>query len=99
MTNKHEKLLADFEIRMRQLMYLCDSLKEQNAVLRAELEQKGTEINSLNAEVNRLKLQYDNLKFAKSFQSGNSEEMQKAKQRLSRLVRDVDKCIALLKLQ
>jgi len=98
MTNKQEKLLADFELRMRQLIYLCDSLKEQNAALRAELKQKELIVESLNDEVSQLKIQYDNLKFAKAFESGNSEEMQDAKQRLSRLVRDVDKCIALLKI-
>jgi len=97
MTDKQEKMLADFEVRMRQLMYFCDSLKEQNAALRAELKQKNMLIDSLNTEVSQLKLQYDNLKFAKALNSGDNKDVTNAKQRLSRLVRDVDKCIALLK--
>ena len=97
MIEKSEKLLADFEKRMRQLMYLCDSLKEENSMLKQELAKKDTMIEALTLEVGELKSKYDNLKFAKSFSSGNKEEMQAAKNRLSKLVRDVNKCIAILK--
>lgn len=98
MAEKQDKLLAEFELRMRQLMFLCDSLKRQNAALKDELQNKNNVINSLNSDFEQLKKQYDNLKFAKAFTSDNNEEVQSARQRLSKLVRDVDKCIALLKL-
>jgi len=97
MSEKQEKLFAEFELRMRQLMFLCDSLKKQNAALREELNTKKVLIESLNSDIRQLKKQYDDLKFAKAVSSGNKEEILSAKQRLSRLVRDVDKCIALLK--
>jgi phage shock protein A len=97
MTKNDEKLLAEFEIRMRQLMYLCDMLKEENTQIRQELEQKNAAIAALSSEIEGLKTKYDNLKFAKSFSSGNEEERDKAKKRLSKLVRDVDKCITMLK--
>lgn len=97
MTEKDEKLLAEFEIRMRQLMYLCEVLQEENAQLKQELTEKNKEIDHLTSEVNMLKSKYDNLKFAKSFSSENQEDVQQAKKRLSGLVRDVDKCIAMLK--
>lgn len=98
MADSHEKLLAEFEDRMRQLIALCDLLKRQNAALREEVNQKDKFIQSLTEEGKQLKTQYDNLKFAKAYSSGNKDEMQSAKQRLSKLVRDVDKCIALLKI-
>lgn len=98
MSEKQEKLLANFELRMKQLMFLCDSLREQNSALQEELRNKNATIENLNTDVLQLKKQYDNLKFAKAFSSGNQDEMQSAKQRLSKLVRDVDKCIALLKI-
>ena len=97
MTGKSEELLAEFESRMRQLMYLCDSLKEDNAYLRQELNRKDAVIETLTLEVAELKSKYDNLKFVKSFSSEDKEEMKVAKRRLSELVRDVDKCIAILK--
>lgn len=98
MTNKQEKLLADFELRMRQLLFLCDSLKKQNVALQEELKMKNQRIEFLDANVKQLKTQYDNLQFVKTLSSGNEEEVKAAKQRLSKLVRDVDKCIALLRI-
>ena len=98
MTDKQEIMLAYFERKMRQLMDLCDLLKERNQALRIELEQKNLLIDSLNAEVIQLKTEFDNLKFAKALETGNSHDVQDAKLRLSRLVKDVDKCIALLKI-
>ncbi|WP_029903855.1 hypothetical protein [Prevotella sp. 10(H)] len=97
MTENDEKLLAEFEIRMRQLMYLCDALKEENALLKKELAEKSSAIESLDSDIKELKNKYDNLKFVKSFSSGNTDEISQAKKRLSKLVREVDKCIAMLK--
>jgi len=97
MTEKDEKLLAEFEIRMRQLMHLCNVLKEENIRLRQDLIERNNKIEDLISEVDSLKLRYDNLKFAKSFSSENSDDVQQAKRKLSKLVQDVDKCIVLLK--
>ena len=98
MTDNQEILLAEFEDRMRQLIALCDYLKCRNVALQDEIAQKDQIIGSLSLEVKQFKTQYDNLRFAKAFASNNKEEMQGAKHRLSKLVHDVDKCIALLKI-
>lgn len=97
MTEKDEKLLAEFELRMKQLMYLCDTLTEENQALREELSKKNTIVENLSAEMEHLKKKYDNLKFAKALSSQDKEEMLESKKKLSKLVRDVDKCIAMLK--
>ncbi len=97
MTENDEKLLAEFEIRMRQLMYLCDMLKEENAQMKQQLKQKETAIEALSLKLDALNAKYDNLKFAKFFSSADPEERMNAKKRLSKLVRDVDKCITMLK--
>lgn len=97
MTGNDEKLLAEFEKRMRQLMYLCDILKDENTQLKQQLRHKDATVEGLKSEVEELKTKYDNLKFARSFSSENSGEMEEAKKRLSKLVQDVDKCITMLK--
>ncbi|MFT4224029.1 hypothetical protein [Dysgonomonas sp.] len=97
MTENDEKLLADFELRMRQLIYLCDTLKDENSLLKKQLSQKKVEVESLTSQIEELKIKYDNVKFARSLTSGSSEEKEQAKKRLSKLVRDVDKCITMLK--
>lgn len=97
MTENDEKLLAEFEVRMRQLIYLCDVLKEENISLKEQLAQKGVLVEELTLEVDELKAKYDNLKFAKSFSLENNEGMEQAKRRISKLVREVDRCIAMLR--
>lgn len=97
MTKNDEKLLAEFEIRMRQLMYLCDALRDENAQMKQQLGQKDAKIKALSSEVEGLKSKYDNLKFVKSLSSDNLDDREQAKKRLSKLVRDVDKCITMLK--
>jgi hypothetical protein len=49
----------------------------------------------LHAEIGQCKKDYSNLKLAKMIEVSDSE-MKNAKQRLSKLVRDVNKCIGLL---
>jgi regulator of replication initiation timing len=97
MTEKDKKLLDELSIRIKQLMYLCDSLKEENIALKQQIQQKNTEVDTLNLEVEQLKSQYDNLLFAKSFSEEEKNDMLAAKERLSKLVQDVEKCIVLLK--
>lgn len=95
--NKDEELLIALELRIRQLMLYCDSLKEENDTLKIEIKQKEEKIIHLNKTINELELNYNDLKFAKAFSSENIEERHEAKRKLLKLVRDVDKCISILK--
>lgn len=95
--NKDEQLLVNLEVRIRQLMYYCDSLKEENSRLMKEIEEREDAASLLEDKIEKLEQQYSNLKFAKSFDTGDSQEREEAKKRLSKLVRDVDRCISILK--
>ncbi len=97
MTDEQEKLLTEFQVRIRQLMLYCDRLKSDNAKLSTQLEEKDAEIKELTEEVQLLNIKYDNLKMAQAFSSQGGQGAEKAKERLAKLVRDVDKCIAMLK--
>ena len=94
-TDENNKLLVDLEVRIKQLMFLCDTLKEENAVLKKELKTRQQQIDEAVTDVNRLKTKYDSLKVARTITAA-SVDVDAAKQRLSRLVREVDKCINLL---
>lgn len=95
MTDDQRKMLSVFEDRVRKLLYLCDTLKTENADLRNQLSAKEAELRTADLKMQDLKSQYDNLKIARvvTIQQG---EIKGAKQRLSKLVREVDRCIALL---
>lgn len=98
MTEKHEKLLADLDFRLQQLIYLCDSLKEENQNLKIKLNEKESEVQNAKAGLEELSRKYSNLKFANTMTGADNESVEKAKFRLSKLVQEVDKCIALLKI-
>ena len=89
MTDEEKKLLSTFEARLRHLIYLHD------AELKQLLEAKEEEYGKVQAEYRELELNYTNLKTATTI-SLNGSDVKETKLRLSKLVREVDKCIALL---
>jgi len=95
MTEEQSKLVANFEARVRQLMFLCDELRQKNALLERSLSDERENSQSLEEEIKRLKIKYDSLKMARII-SVRQDDFIGAKKRLSKLVREVDRCIALL---
>jgi FtsZ-binding cell division protein ZapB len=95
MTEEQYKLLGVFETRVRQLMFLCDNLEEKNNQLKIQLAGLNESSNALLEENKLLKNKYDNLKMAKII-SVRQDDFRFAQNKLSKLVRGVDKCIALL---
>ncbi|MBF6627219.1 MAG: hypothetical protein ITG04_01755 [Proteiniphilum sp.] len=96
MTDENNKLLVDLEVRIKQMMFLCDTLKEENARLKTALQTKQGEIDVTATELKQLKTKYDSLKTARTITAA-SVDVDSAKLKLSKLVREVDKCINLLK--
>ncbi len=95
MTDDKKKLLSDLEFRIRQVMYLCDSLREDNVRLRAELEQSTLRLKEKESQLDQLTKKYDSLKVARTITAA-SVDVDTANEKLSKLVREVDKCINLL---
>lgn len=95
MTEEDKKLLQTFEERLRHFMYLYHELKQENAKLRQLLVEKDNEAKQLENSRNELEAMYTNLKMARTI-SIHDKDISDTKQRLSRLVREIDKCIALL---
>jgi hypothetical protein len=95
MTDGQQILLTNFETRVRQLMLLCDSLRHDKAQLEKDLETKEIALKEAKENIQDLVTKYDNLKLAKMISYGETD-VKGAQQRLSKLVREVDKCIALI---
>jgi hypothetical protein len=95
MTEEQLKTIRNFEVRVRQVLFLCDKLRKQNANLLSQLAEQKSTNDSLEKENIQLKLKYDNLKAARMI-SVSKDDFKETKNRLSNLVREVDKCIALL---
>ena len=95
MTEEGDKLLNDIEARLRHLAYLREELKRENEGLKETLEAKERELEQMREEYEALQASYTNLRQARIIAARESE-VGDTKQRLSKLVREVDKCIALL---
>lgn len=96
MTDENNKLLVDLEVRIKQVMFLCDSLKEENIRLKSEVTTRQKQIDSAVQDLRHLRTKYDGLKTARTITAA-SVDVETAKLKLSKLVREVDKCINLLK--
>ncbi len=96
MSDDNNKLLVDLEVRIKQVMFLCDSLKDENDRLKAEVRTRQKQLDETVKDLQQLKTRYDGLKTARTITAA-SVDVDTAKLKLSKLVRDVDKCINLLK--
>lgn len=96
MTAKEQELLNQLGTRVRQLILQDEDLRGQIRVLEGRLADKDEQIKDLERQREDVAAQYANLKVARMLELSDSDT-RNARQRLNRLVRDVDKCIALLK--
>lgn len=90
MTPEEEIILKRFETRTRQLILQYQDLRQENELLRQQVD-------NMKQELESIKKNYANLKMARMIDI-NDQDMKDAKGRLSKLIREVDKCIALLKI-
>ena len=95
MTDEERTLLSTFETQLEHLIFLHDELRQKNAKLMQELEAKDNECRKMQADFRELVQRYTDLKTATTI-SLNGSDVKETKSRLSKLVREVDKCIALL---
>ena len=91
----NEKTLATFETRLRQLILRFQELKKENTELYSMLEGNEKTMKELKAQLEQKQSDYDSLKMAKMIEITDGN-LAGAKDRLSKLIRDVNKCIAIL---
>ena len=91
----NEKTLAAFEARVRQLILRFQELKKENEELYALVGKNEEDIKVLKGKVAQAENDYNALKMAKMIEISDGD-LQGAKDRLSKLIREVNKCIAVL---
>lgn len=95
MTKEDEITLHELESRVRQLILQYQDLKTENIRLREAIAEKDNAIKTSANEINTLKESYNLLQTAKMMEIGD-EDIKTTKAKLDRLIREIDKCIALL---
>ena len=94
MTQK-EKTLATFETRVRQMILRFQELKKENEELYAMVEKNEQDIKVLQGQLAQAENDYNALKTAKMMEI-TDRDLQGTKERLSKLIREVNKCISML---
>ena len=95
MTGVDGFVIENFESKLNRLMDAYTKLSAENVALREQLTQQSVELAEVREQYDELTASYANLKLAKII-SVNDSEIGDTQRRLSKLVREVDQCIALL---
>ena len=90
-----EKTLATFETRVRQMLLRFQELKKENEELYQMVEKGEQDIKLLQEKLAQTEKDYNALKMARMIEITDGD-LQGAKDRLARLIREVNRCIAVL---
>lgn len=95
MTDEERIKLKKFDARVRRLIADFRTLQKENSDLYIELENRDKEIETLKAQLTQSQKDYSNLKLARMIEISDSD-FKDTKQRITQLVREVNKCINIL---
>lgn len=96
MTDKERELLKLLETRIRQMILQKDELQQRICDLESQIDERDERIKQLVRQNEETAALYANLKVARMLELSD-DDTRNARLRIGRLVREVDKCIALLK--
>lgn len=96
MTNDDEKCFGIFEEKLSQLIDSHTQLKTKNLELELELSSVRAQLQQTVQEYEELQSSYQNLKAGRVLEGLDVTDVTVARERLAKLVRDVDRCIALV---
>ena len=91
----NDNALSQITAHVRQLLLQYREEKRKNSELQAVINERDATIEQLKEEWPTAHSNYNSLKVARMVEITNGD-MQSAQKRLSKLIRDVDKCITLL---
>lgn len=91
----NEQIIATFQTRIRDLIQRFKELKKENQGLYEMVEKNEHDIKDLQAKLTQADHDYQSLKMAKMIEITDGD-LEDAKARVAKMIRDVNKCIALL---
>jgi predicted nucleic acid-binding Zn-ribbon protein len=92
---QNEKTLTTFETRVRQMILRFQELKKENEELYQMVSKNEQDIKALQGQLTQAANDYNALKMARMIEITDGD-LQGAKDRVSKLIRDVNKCISML---
>lgn len=93
--SQSEQVLMQFTDRVQQLILLFNNTKRENETLRDTIAELQNKVQQLESKLVQAQNDYNSLKTAKMIQIADAD-IEASQKRLSKLIRDVNKCITLL---
>jgi len=95
MTDQEKNLLVDFKLKVKHIIAKHETLKQEKNQLLEKISNLESTIIQIQKENRLIEQKYENLKLARMLDVSDDENKD-AKNRIQKLVREIDKCIALL---
>lgn len=93
--NADEKTIALFTTRVRQLVLEYNKIKNENDRLRAMIDERDSALEKMEGQLAQVRNDYESLKMARMVEITNGD-LESAQKKISKLIRDVNKCITLV---
>ena len=90
-----DDIVSSFEEKVEQVIRFADGLKDGNRQLQQQVDELSAKLRAKSQEMEVLESKYQSLKLAKTL-APSSEDIKNVKLKVNRMVREIDKCIALL---
>ncbi len=95
MTNEHELILKSLKDKVKVIISLYERARDEAQELQNEREELLQKIEDKDKAYKELEEKHEVLKLAKTV-AGTSENSHEAKIKINRIVREIDKCIAMM---
>ena len=90
-----DKTIVEFQTKVHALILQFQNLKKENEELYAMLEKNESDVRELRQQLQVKQMEFDAFKAAKMLEVSDGD-IQSARERLAKLIRDVNKCITVL---
>ena len=90
-----DKTIVEFQTKVHALILQFQNLKKENEELYAMLEKNESDVRELRQQLLVKQMEFDAFKVAKMLEVSDGD-IQSARERLAKLIRDVNKCITVL---
>ncbi len=95
MDNKNE-IISGLSTRVERIMGLYQEVKKENEALVKQNDELKVKIDKKDKHLSEIEEKYEHVKMAKSISASDNEDTKEMKLKINDLVREIDKCIALL---
>ncbi len=90
-----DEIIFSLEEKIKRVILVAEDLKTDNARLRQRVDELTDEVHAKDREMEALEAKYQSLKLTKTL-IASPEDVKNVKLQVNRMVREIDRCIALL---